>query len=29
MLDGRDVADVMISEKLARRYNGGQRQSWC
>ena len=29
MLDGRDVADVMISERLARRYNGGQRQSWC
>lgn len=27
--DGRDVGDVLIREKLARRYNGGRRQSWC
>ena len=29
MLDGRDVADIMIGEGLARRYSGGQRRSWC
>ena len=29
MLDGRDVADIMIAEGLARRYSGGQRRSWC
>ena len=29
MLDGRDVADIMVGEGLARRYSGGQRQSWC
>ena len=29
MLDGQDVADVMVGEGLARRYSGGQRQSWC
>lgn len=28
-IDGRDVADIMVSEDLARRYSGGQRQSWC
>ena len=27
--DGQDVADVMVGEGLARRYSGGQRQSWC
>lgn len=29
MLDGRDVADIMVGEGLARRYSGGHRQSWC
>ena len=29
MLDGRDVADVMVGEGFAGRYTGGQRQSWC
>ena len=29
MLDGRDVADIMVGEGLARRYTGGHRQSWC
>ena len=29
MLDGRDVADIMVSEGLARRYNEGQRRPWC
>ena len=27
--DGRDVGDVLVKEKLARRYNGGRRKSWC
>jgi endonuclease YncB( thermonuclease family) len=29
MVDGRDVADTMVSEGLARRYTGGQRRPWC
>lgn len=29
VLDGRDVADIMVGEGLARRYTGGHRQSWC
>ena len=29
MLDGQDVANIMIGEGLARRYSGGQRRSWC
>ena len=29
MLDGEDVADIMVGEGLARRYSGGQRHSWC
>ena len=29
MLDGRDVADIMVREGFARRYTGGQRQLWC
>lgn len=29
MLDGQDVADLMVGEGLARRYSGGQRRSWC
>lgn len=27
--DGRDVGEVLVREKLARRYNGGRRQPWC
>jgi micrococcal nuclease len=26
---GRDVANVMISEGLARPYDGGRRDGWC
>ena len=29
MLDGQDVADIMVGEGLGRRYTGGHRQSWC
>lgn len=29
MQDGRDVGDVLVREKLARRYRGGRRQGWC
>ena len=29
ILDGRDVADIMVGEGLARRYCGGQRSPWC
>jgi endonuclease YncB( thermonuclease family) len=28
-LDGSDVGDIMVKEKLARKYNGGKRASWC
>ena len=28
-VDGRDLADIMISEGLAVRYTGGQRVNWC
>lgn len=28
-LDGRDLADIMVSEGVARYYTGGKRQSWC
>lgn len=27
--DGRDLASVLLNEKLARAYDGGKRQSWC
>lgn len=27
--DGRRLSDVLISEKLARPYSGGNRTSWC
>lgn len=27
--DGRDVGELLISEKLARPYNGGRRRGWC
>lgn len=26
---GRDVGEVLISERLARRYDGGRRSGWC
>jgi endonuclease YncB( thermonuclease family) len=26
---GVNVADVLVAEGLARRYNGGVRQPWC
>lgn len=29
MADGRDVGDVLIAEKLGRRYSGGRRAGWC
>lgn len=29
LVNGIDVGDVLISEGLARRYNGGQRRGWC
>lgn len=29
MSDGRDVGNVLVREKLARKYSGGRRQSWC
>ena len=29
MIDGRDVGRVLISERLARPYDGGQRMAWC
>jgi endonuclease YncB( thermonuclease family) len=27
--DGRDVASILLAERLARPYQGGTRQSWC
>lgn len=27
--DGRDVSEIMLNEKLARKYTGGKRQKWC
>lgn len=29
LTDGRDLADVLISEGLGRPYDGGTRESWC
>ena len=26
---GTDIADTLVSEGRARRYNGGRRQPWC
>lgn len=26
---GQDVGEILIQEKLARRYNGGHRNGWC
>lgn len=28
-VDGKNLAEVMIAEGLARPYNGGTRQGWC
>lgn len=28
-IDGRDLADMLIAEGLARPYGGEKRQSWC
>ncbi len=28
-LGGQDLADIMVAENLAVRYNGGQRINWC
>ncbi|MDR2413210.1 MAG: thermonuclease family protein [Rickettsiales bacterium] len=27
--DGADVGEVLVKEKLARKYNGGKRAPWC
>ena len=27
--DGRDVAAILLAEKLVRVYAGGRRESWC
>jgi micrococcal nuclease len=27
--DGRDVAAILLAEKLVRAYDGGRRESWC
>ncbi len=27
--DGRDVAGILLAEKLARPYDGGRRERWC
>lgn len=29
LIDGRDIADLMVERGLARRYNGGKREGWC
>jgi endonuclease YncB( thermonuclease family) len=28
-VNGRDVAEIMVEEGLARPYEGGKRESWC
>lgn len=28
-VDGRNLADLLIYENLARPYNGGKRKGWC
>lgn len=27
--DGRDVAQILLAEKLVRPYGGGRREAWC
>lgn len=29
VIDGRSLADMLVSAGLARRYDGGKRGSWC
>lgn len=29
LVDGRDVADIMVAEQLAVVYDGGTRRNWC
>ena len=29
MIGDRDAGDIMIAEGLARKYDGGRRESWC
>lgn len=29
VINGRDVGETLIAERLARTYHGGRRQSWC
>ncbi len=29
LIQGKDLGDHLIEERLARPYNGGRRQSWC
>ncbi|MDY6960287.1 MAG: thermonuclease family protein [Pseudomonadota bacterium] len=29
LVDGRDVATILIGEGLAHPYSGGRRQGWC
>lgn len=29
LVDGRDVAGILIGEGLAREYHGGKREGWC
>jgi endonuclease YncB( thermonuclease family) len=28
-LNGKDIGEIMLAEKLARKYNGGKRAPWC
>lgn len=29
LVDGQDVAEILIGENLAREYHGGRRAGWC
>ena len=29
LADGRDLSNILVTEKLGRKYDGGKRQSWC
>ena len=29
IIDGKDVAEIMTSESIARPYHGGKREGWC
>jgi endonuclease YncB( thermonuclease family) len=28
-IDGQSLSESLLAENLARRYNGGKRESWC